>query len=510
MSGDGRDGNDSMATTLNKFGFLLKNSSWFFLVDVVARGIAMALIPLYTTYMSPADYGIVAICLTLSQVVGSFNGLGLFNFADRLLYRFHGRPQQLSVLLGSIYAFAFSFAVLTSATLTFFPGLIHKTFFADSKLPSGAIIFIPIWLTFFRTVSEALCGYQMINQLGRQHFAFNVTKNLSLHILKIIALVLLRLGVLGFLMAELVTEGLIAISSAVVLLRMVKPRIVIRRRKIIRTGLRYGLPYIPNNLGGSLISYFDRILLLRLSGMWDVGLYSFALTFTTSLFNLAWNPIRSGIAPELPRQLDSPSRHPDAHRNMTEFLYASTLFFSVIMTSISLFGKEVLQTLANRRFHPAYTLFPLFCVCLLLQNAREIVQFPIMIRNKTAFFPVNTFSAVAVNIVANLILIPIWGTAGAALAAVLANFGLFLAALLYAQRLVRIDYSYIVASLPILISSGVVVSTMCISTVLAASLVWKAGLMVLYMVFCLSYVSRNCPKIAANIPAFSALLRVWS
>ncbi|MBW1740209.1 MAG: polysaccharide biosynthesis protein [Deltaproteobacteria bacterium] len=487
---------------MSKFGFLIKNSTWFFCSSVTGRVLSLALLPLYTAYLSPTDYGIVAVCIMVSDIVSSFSTLGLESFAGRIIVRFFEKKDRLAVLLGNVYLASITLMLVTSLILSLFPELIHSVFFDNSEIPSAIILLFPIWLSFFKKVTSYLKGYQQIMQKGRGFFVIATTRSGLLHILKIIALVALRYGVVGFLVAELITEGLIAVWSVILLHREVKPRVRLRKRRIVKMGIRYGLPSVPDDLSSWILRYIDRIILLKLIDMWNVGLYSFGMSLTSAAFNFVFYPIRSGVTPEIVRRMDHPDKYYNAHKNVIEYLYAIVLLTSQCGLIISLFAREGVYFLANERYHSAYVIVPLIVLYLIFQNAREIFAIPINLKYKTGFHPLNTLFGGFINICGNLLLIPIFGILGAAVITVLSNATIMLTTLVYAQRLMYINYNFLTASLPVVAATILFLSSTWIDFSSGTTIIVKILFVLISAIFSMVYMKRTCPTIWESLSNF--------
>ncbi len=478
---------------MSKFRFLIKNSSWFFAVNSSGKLIHFLLLPLYTTYLSPQDYGIIAICLTVGGVISAFSDLGLESFASRIMFRFHDKRNRLSVLLGNIYLYSISLMILTSLTLSIFPGTIRHLFFSNSKLPAAAIVLIPIWQILFMKISGLLQSYQRIKQLGRQYFTINITRVIFLHSLKISALIVFKFGVIGFLLAELITDALIAITSILLLWYMIRPKFNLRKKRIIKMGFRFSIPFVPEDLGGWIIKYFDRILLLRMIDMWNVGLYSFASSFA-GLLNFMWYPFRQGVTPEIIKRLDNKNKYRNAEKNFVEYIYCFILLGSGGFLIITLFVKEIGSLISNERFHSSFILVPIFVISLILQNMRELFEIPITLKYKTWFHPINTYTSAFINITLNLIFIPLWGTTGAALSGTLTNVTRLLISLIYSQRIMYIAYNYMICALPLIIATICYLSVNIIFS-FSRLLYLKLAVLVIYGIFSLFFLKRYCPVV---------------
>lgn len=480
---------------MSKFKFLVKNSSWFVGANVAGSFLSVILLPLYTSYLSPADYGIIAIVLLAADVISCFSSFGLEYFNQRVLYRFKTKKEQLGVLLGNVYFVAFILILSTSVILSVFPNLIHHLFFNDSKIPTAIILFIPIWHAFLSRIPRFLMDYLTIDQEGQKYFIINSSRVFTVHSFKIIALVLLRTGVVGFLMAELITQLILSIITVVMLKRYVKPRINLKKMRIVKVGIFYGIPYIPQNIGAWIMKSVDRIILLKFVDMWDVGIYSLAVNISAQVTQLLWTGIGRGVFPEVVARMDNRQKYANSELHTIEHLYSYLIIGSFGGLLFSLFAKEIVYILANERYHEAHKVIPLIILVYVFQQLHRIFSFPIELKLKTWFFPANTFLGAVLSTILNLILIPIFGVFGAALANVLMRFAIMITALVYAQRQIYIGYNYFIALLPILVSILLFLP----KALFEYSLIWSICESLLLTIFALFfsvlYIKKYCPTI---------------
>ena len=72
----------------------------------VFRALSLLLLPLYTHYLTPADYGIVALAEILALALITSIGLGFEGAMQRLYFQHVDRPQALASYIGSALKFA--------------------------------------------------------------------------------------------------------------------------------------------------------------------------------------------------------------------------------------------------------------------------------------------------------------------------------------------------------------------------------------------------------------------
>ena len=483
---------------MGKVSFILKNSLWFLCLGIAMRIIPFILIPVYTKYLSPEDYGIVAICLTMTGIFSVLNTLGLVEFGSRILIRFHEKKNILSLLLGNIYGLTIIIALSFSIFLSFFSGPLKIIFFAGEQLPSDIIVIIPVWISFSLCVSGFLQAYQTIYHRGKDYFFINTGKVFLIHSLKIIILVYLKLGVVGFLAAELISEVLIAIISLSWLIGLLKPKFNPRKTRVVKMAFLYGIPFIPASIAGWIQQYIDRIMMLRIIDMKEVGLYSFGLGFSSILF-FFWQPFRMGVTPAFVKRLDNQKKYPNAFREFSEFATGAVILCCIAGLFLSLFAKDIIFVIANTRFHQAHIVVPLLIVALIFQNIREIFDVPITLKYKTWFYLISTITGAGINVMLNMVLIPTYGMLGAALATLI-TFVLTLGiTIIYAQTLMKIPYDYS-AMLNIIFISGLLYSiTKIISLQLIWMLVFKVVLVGAFLMFTVYYSRKSCPVLYAKV-----------
>jgi len=195
---------------------------------------------------------------------------------------------------------------------------------------------------------------------------------------------------------------------------------------------------MPAELSLYLLNFADRLIILRVAGAAEVGLYSIAVKFAQGVnvlvrgFQLAWPPLAYSI------------RDDDEARGV----YAAVVtWFSLgcawFVCGMWLFSRWIVRALAAPRFFDSYeaiglvstgvTLYALYMVLLVIlgRTGRTELNFP------------ATIAALVVNIGLNLALVPSLGIVGAGIALV-ASY-LVVVALMYGftQRLFPVPYEWL-------------------------------------------------------------------
>jgi O-antigen/teichoic acid export membrane protein len=391
----------------------------------------------YTAFLSPTDYGQLALLILFSTLAKVLFRLGLDAGFFRVYYDLDAgeRPRFVS----SVTLFAAG-----SSTLLFLGVLLARDALAGALLlPAGrggwvVLAAADVYLGAFSFVPQALLRIQ--DRPGG-FAAFAILRHATNAALKVWFLVQGR-GVGGVVLADALATGLFAVALSPVLLRAAArgwtPGPLLE-------ALRFGLPKVPHGLMLQLQNLADRRILAAFVPRAEVGLYNqgYALgqgvKFALSAFEPAWQPfVYAQIGrPEAPRAI----------ARVVTYVWAGFLAAGL---ALAVLGRELLMLLTykNPAFWAAAPVIPVVVLAYLLHGAFLLTSVGIAIAKQARYYPLVTAITAALNIAANLLLVPRFGMLGAAWATVvsyaaMAGLGFVLSRRLYpipfeASRLLRL------------------------------------------------------------------------
>jgi O-antigen/teichoic acid export membrane protein len=189
-----------------------------------------------------------------------------------------------------------------------------------------------------------------------------------------------------------------------------------RRRDIAANLLAFGIPVVVSTAGYLVLSVSDRFLLSRLASLSQAASYTVAYSLGTLLnvlvimpFMLAWPAAMFSIA----RGTDAQRTFQVLFRWFGPFLLLATFAFSpaAILILLLLFPPS---------YHSAAPIIPLVAASLMFYGVSIIFGVGPGVRRKNWYTTGLTMLAAAVNLGANLILIPAYGSIGAAISTLVA------------------------------------------------------------------------------------------
>ena len=388
----------------------VKNSAIYSIITILQKGISFFLLPLYTAFLSPADYGVMNIVTTVTSLLSLLFLLGLSSAATRFYYQHKDDEQYIRELWGTLL----TFVVINSVVLGSIFLLLHK-YLIDPII--GNVPFYPYFILGIATtiVSPLYLFFQSYLQTRQQggRYGINLLSNFLIQTFLIIMFVAgFKMGVLGVLLAQLITAVLFFIYVLIAFLPKVKMGINIA---ILRPAFKYSLPLVPHLLAGWSTGLLDRLLINGMKNESETGLYSVANQFSSITSSLT-NAVNMAYVPWFMERYEEKRFH-----DITKAGNAAVLLYSCVAFLISMFCPEVLKIMVTEQFQRVWNIIPLLSFSCVLNGVYFLFVNTLFLQ-KTKYVFVITITALLFNLGLNLLLIPQFSYVGSAMACFIAYF----------------------------------------------------------------------------------------
>lgn len=379
--------------------------SFFFGFGMLSSTLAtLLLIPVYTRFLSPAQYGLLEIISVWLAILGICFGLGMWSALFNSIMKHEditmrkitaGTAILLLIISGGISSLIIVFG------LRFFPDLlkdfniIYLTMLLI--LLNGTGILIPVPFAIMRAMEQSK-KYLTASIIG---LVFTVAFTFLL-------VVFARRNVLGVLESRLL--GSIGIMLFVFPYLWRNIRITFRFNEA-KELLKFGIPLIPTLLALWVLDLSDRFFLQYFRGLEEVGIYSLGYKYASiaSLpivaFSLAW-----------PQVLLSITKRPDARKTIGRIFTYFILVTTFMALCLSIFAKDIIRMVATAGFYDASGIVWYVALGYVFYGGYIFASSGIYISGKSGSLPVAVGIAAVLNIGLNYILIPQFGMTGAACA----------------------------------------------------------------------------------------------
>ncbi|MBA2742627.1 MAG: oligosaccharide flippase family protein [Actinobacteria bacterium] len=408
-----------------------KHSAIYGLGGLVSRIIAVLLLPLYTRYLSPSDYGKVETLIALATVTGVVLRMGITSAFFRFYFD-SPEPEQRRLVLRTSFWFTMSMATLgLVAGVALSPAISELLFGTSNDAELVAASFVGLW-----------CGmnYEQLTSLFRveeRSTAFvsasltNILITIGTTLLLVVAL---DAGPLGVIVGNF--TGTLVVYLALVGYRREQLGLQFDRG-LLREMNRFGLPLVPTALFLWTTNFSDRLFLVKLADTEEVGLYSVGVRIASAMvllltaFRLAWPAFAYSIEDDR-----------EARRTYAYVLTYLVLVTTWVATGLTLLSPWIVDWLAAPAFESSSRVVGPLAFAAVAFGGYIVVAIGVGRARRTQFNWVVTGAAAAVNIALNLILIPSYGMMGAAVATVAAYATMFAGMSWWAQRIYRVPYQW--------------------------------------------------------------------
>lgn len=416
---------------------LVRHSAVYGAGLIASRMMSVLLLPIYTRYLSPADYGVIAILDITAGLLAVLVGAGIAQAVQRFHFDSEDPDDRARVWWTGL---AF---VATTATVLALPAWWMRESLArltlGAEVADGAFFYALVLPTmWFSTVTGILQNYVRVRKWSNLFVVVTVGNMLINVGLNLWFLIGLDMGVAGILLGNLIGAALLfAILLSVFARALGRLRM---RRALIAPLVAFGAPILVTTLLHWVMHEADRYFLRHFLDVGQVGLYSIAYQIGYGVNTLLLVPFLSiwtVVIYEIAEQ-------PDAREVYARVFRYYVCGTALVMLGVSIVAGLLVRLLTTPRFYTAAEIVPIVCLAYVFFSLDAHFRVPALLAKRTATMLLPAAVAAVINLAANLVLIPRLGAAGAAWAAVV-TFACFAAVGLWRYR--RIDrYPYPLAT----------------------------------------------------------------
>ncbi len=396
---------------------LFRHSAIYSLSTSVQRLQGLILTPVYTsTKFIPqvSQYGNYGLIYTF---IAFMNFVYLYGMDSAFLrYFFLGKSDRKTVF-STTFLVLINTALVTSALIFLFARQIATVVLFNPELT--LLVRLASGILFFDTIGNLPFLILRAEERAVTYTVFRMLRFSMELALNILFVVVLRKGVPGIMMANLVASVLNLLIMFPFTWRYLRLHI---NWPLLREMVAFGLPFLPNGIAFMMIEMQDRFLVTRFLGKEVMAFYHANYKFASVLllliigFRNAWQPFFLKIA-----------RQPEARKTYSRILN-DYLFVAASLTLFILFFVRDLLTLhwfgafylLGIHYWSGIPIIPWIVLSYLFFGIYVIFTPAFYITKKSRYMIIFTGLGAVVNLVTNLLLLPRLGMWGAVSATVLA------------------------------------------------------------------------------------------
>lgn len=404
-------------------GAVVKHS-FIYAVGNIARQLAgFLMLPIYTRYLSPEDYGVVGLLAFALAVLEPVLGARLTQALPQFYFSAHDERSKSAVMSSAIILMTVVSA-LSAGLIFVYQEPVSNLLFGTTEYALAAALFglnilaQPVeysGMTFIRMQEKSLLFlYVSLAKLVAQ-IAINIW-----------LVIYLDMGVLGVILSGVISSVLIGIGLTIYIYSYNTFRLDM---EITWKMLVFCWPLWFAGLAGLYINSSNRLYLRIFSNLSDIGLIELGTKFA-SIIGLIWSPFL--------QQWEISSykiyEQHDAKKIFQNAFIGISAMLAIAGLGVSLFSEFLIIMMSGEAFHAATKTVPYLTAAYILNSLASFFNFSFMITNNTKKLSYCYFATAAIITGLYIALIPKLGAEGAAMGLCIAYAISYFITFYYSQK----------------------------------------------------------------------------
>lgn len=418
-----------MKDATNKYRYLFKNTAIFAISSFSTKILSFLLIPVYTAVLTTAEYGIADIINTTGTLLIYILTM---NVADSVLRFSIEKVDNSEKILSYGVKILFIGTCICTVLLS---GAYFLKLYDWPAIYYGFILIFFISYAFYQIITNYLRGIDKVSAVAFAGLISSVITILS----NIIFLVVIKLGILGYLISMVIGPLTASIYCVFAAKREIKQMFFSKLEKSTQINmLKYCMPLIFNNIALWINGSLDKYFVTGICGASSNGIYSIAgkiphiLDACIIVFCQAWN--LSAI-----KEFDPEDKDNFFSKTYKVYGAAMTIGCSVII----IMNIPLARFLYSDDFFVAWNYSSILLIATMFNTLTAFIGSIFSAAKSTKIIAITTVISAIINIIMNIVLIPQYGALGAAIATALAYFMMWLIRLFYLKKIMILRFNFV-------------------------------------------------------------------
>lgn len=386
---------------------LLSSTAVYLFSNILATAIPFALLPILTRYLTPAEYGQVAIFQTLLAGLGAFVGLSVEGAVGAKYYDTNLTEQEHKYYIGNCFlVLAVSTALVLVITLVFRHALSNWLAIETQWLLLAVFVSSATFVVSIRMVQW------QVRKQPKYYGSFQVSQSFVNMLFSLLLVVYFLQGAVGRIWVLSVTP---VAFSVIALFLLYKDDLLgfAWRPGYLREILAFGVPLIPHIVGSFLLNSVDRFVINAELGLAQAGIYVVAVQLVSAM-GLIFSSINNAYVPWLFERLQRNNIEEKKQIVRWTYGYCTTLLGGAALAFF--FGPPLLVLVAGEKFRAAGDVVGWLALGQAFQGMYLMVTNYIFFSKRTGLLSISTILSGLINVALLMFLISFMGLKGAAVA----------------------------------------------------------------------------------------------
>ncbi|MCW3018833.1 MAG: polysaccharide biosynthesis protein [Solirubrobacterales bacterium] len=369
--------------------------------DILAKGLALLTLPLYTRHLSNEAYGVAETLLTAVILASIVLRLGVGEAFIRFYFDDDDQARRARIARTATATVAWT-TTLASLLALVFAGPLSRLLLGHGHEDPLLLDCAVLGLWAFTNLEMAYAQLRVDERKRAYVYASGV--NVAMTVIFTIALVVFaNQGARGLLLGNFGASAVVVLGLWWVLRRRFSLRVLADRRSVsdLAAMLRFGLPTVPADASVYALQVADRLYLYRAFSRAGAGDYAIAIKLATVVFvavrgfQYAWPPLAYSI--------ESDEEAGRLYSLVTTYYALAT---GVVVCAVALLGRWLVRLLAAHQYFGAYRALPWLALGWALYGLYLVfVAISARARNTSRNLPAGV-AGLVVNVALLVVLVP--------------------------------------------------------------------------------------------------------
>lgn len=371
-----------------------KASFWYTICSVLQKCISFLTIPIFTRILTTAEYGQMSIYITWTAIIMIFTTLNLqYGSFNTAMMKFENHQDNYIASIQGISLF------LTFITLVFF--IIFPNFFVTLLDLPLYLLIIMLFEIIFTTSINLWSGKKRFD--NKYIILIVVTLLLSLCSPLLSLFLIYQNNYSNSLMKILGNALTYFVFGGVIFFINLKRGKSLFNKEYWLYAFKFNIPLLPYYLSQIIFNQSDRIMIQKMIGFEEAGIYSLAYSISLTL-SFVINAINNSYIPWLYKSIKT-KKFMEIRQTTTKLIYLILILLSMFI----LFAPEIISFFSSNEYKDAvYIMPPVVMSQLFLFLSQICINILFFYEDKYSLVSGSILSAI-INIVLNYLLIPSFG-----------------------------------------------------------------------------------------------------
>ncbi len=402
--------------------------------NLASKLVGFILIPIYVKYFSTSTYGVLGLLEVTGIALSSILGLAL----SQALYRWYWDEDyatQKKSVFSTVFLFLSVFLIFIVFVAFFSSSIISNAVLGDTNFRD--LVFLVIVASSVQILMQVVSTLIQLQQKALLFTLSNISILLIQLGLTIYFIVYMNLGLMGIYYAQIIS----LCAYFLIVSKFLYNNLTIKLEfGLLKLMLLYSSPLLISNVAALVISTSDRYFIRIFGTLGNLGVYQFGYKIVNTLSVLVIASAQMAIFPLMFKKMNDPDAKRFYSKMMTYFTFG-VMFFVLFL---NFYGLEIIKVLAKKQeYWASFNIIPFISLGIIFAMLRDLNTIPLQIVKKSALISKIVISSAVFSFLINWLIIPKYGSMGAAVSFVISQFSYLLLMMFFAQKHYRINYEII-------------------------------------------------------------------